>query len=698
MQPPVVSLNAPLPASPQGSGKEPGRVELWLRSLRRHLTDREAVIRTVSRLIQSSPVAWRRCFIYIIVASIVFTCTQVYLAWGETGVRWQNARRVYVAAAMAISLMAFVSLHMQVRGLIGVDGILPFQRHAADKIRRFPPEQQLLHWDSMRSAPCRWAAQALNVLEARWWARGCRRHGDGGAPLQYWFAQPDSGLTDAKLTGLCWIGEATTLFALLSSLTEGNTCECSLLCAALEFALGAARVTCIVAATLAYRILRSATGPFLGLQWDVLILEHNMITVLAALPLLPNAVVPALMLPQQLLGFKLMLGSGVVKRRTRCPRWAASTAMDLHYETQPIPHLVSYYVHNMPHWVHAQECWIAFLIQLFLPFLTFGPRLGRLLAFLGYSALMIAIMCTGCYGFFNLQTLAIALGMLDDSMLPFGMAPSCEPWHPWVVVAVTLVLGAVSLWVASAVGLALLHLPRGLRNVVTLAQDSTAGKIFSWQQNAHDCLYSLGVGHWYGPFGGMTCFRWELIFEISDDRENWRQLEFPYKPGCIDTPPRFMPPGHFARLDWRLWFVPLSMARGCWDMPQWVEGFIAGLLRGSAHVAGLTLARDEIVRSPPVYVRTSVWDYHMRSCDPSVHQCDEVRIKVDERDRGYGLVRGPATKRSPSLGGVSDDSSSASSAHPTEFGKWWYRRRVRMGPVYYLEDGRLNSNWQEGVD
>merc|ERR1719446_275999 len=101
----------------------------------------------------------------------------------------------------------------------------------------------------------------------------------------------------------------------------------------------------------------------------------------------------------------------------------------------------------------------------------------------------------------------------------------------------------------------------------------------------------------------MTTFRWELIFELSSDALTWTQLEFPYKPGCIDTPPQFMPIGHFARLDWRLWFVPLSMGRGFWDMPDWVEGFILQLLRGSEDVAGLTRQGKTISERPPKYVR-----------------------------------------------------------------------------------------------
>merc|ERR1740129_935745 len=170
------------------------------------------------------------------------------------------------------------------------------------------------------------------------------------------------------------------------------------------------------------------------------------------------------------------------------------------------------------------------------------------------------------------------------------------------------------------------------------SRGSAAEKMLIAARGAHDTLHPLGIGHSYGPFAMMTTFRWELIFEMSCDGATWTQIEFPYKPGDIDVRPQWMPVGHFARLDWRLRFVPLGMGRGRWDLPDWVEGFVAQLLKGSAPVARLTTRAAEIVASPPRYVRASVWEYHLSSCDPTVHQCQQVAITCAQRDVGYAAA------------------------------------------------------------
>src|SRR5262249_48823966 len=53
-----------------------------------------------------------------------------------------------------------------------------------------------------------------------------------------------------------------------------------------------------------------------------------------------------------------------------------------------------------------------------LPFFIFGPRLARLVALAGFSGLMLLILLTGNYCFFNLITLALALSLADDGQVP----------------------------------------------------------------------------------------------------------------------------------------------------------------------------------------------------------------------------------------------------------------------------------------
>lgn len=637
--------------------------------MQNHLT-RDMVITTVSTWIQTSPVAWAACFRLISGLVLLHLVAQTWLAFpalseGAAPVRWDTTRRLYLMQIGVTCLAGIVSLHVQVRGLAGTEGIVPFPQYAEEKIRRFPPQEELLSWERFRRGPAAWVSRCLNVLEARAWASRAdlapsrRRVG-----FEAW--------SDEKLSQWCILGELACVVFVSAVVVEGAVIQLPVqgiagigIALLVEVLLGILRVVALLGSTISYRALRGCTGVFTGLQWDSLLLEANMLALPLAMPLLPNCWLPALLLPQQVCVFKCMFGSGVVKRRSRCPRWASSTAMDLHYETQPLPHAVSWYMHKLPHWCHEQECWMAFLVQLPVTFLQWGTWHCRGIAFLAYAVLMAAISSTGSYGFFNCQVLGLAVSILDDSMLPLRLPPPMQ-LPRWPSVLLLPAVSALGLWAACACGLSMLQLPRLTES---LAPSRIAGRAFELASAAHEAARGLGIGHCYGPFATMTTFRWELIFDLSPDGVTWTQLEFPHTPGCIDTRPRWMPLGHFARLDWWLWFLPLALSRGA-ELPHWAEAFVARLLEGSPSVAALT--RHGQLPSAR-YVRLSLWDYHLSSCDPVVHRCSQVLVSSEEQAKAYGKSVCRAPSVSPGV----------------EWGRWWYRRLVRRLGTYSLKDGAL---------
>ncbi|XP_012866733.1 PREDICTED: lipase maturation factor 1 [Dipodomys ordii] len=71
--------------------------------------------------------------------------------------------------------------------------------------------------------------------------------------------------------------------------------------------------------------------------------------------------------------FRIMLGAGLIKvRGDRC--WWDLTCMDFHYETQPVPNPLAYYLHRSPWWLHRFETLGNHVVELLVPFLVF---LGR---------------------------------------------------------------------------------------------------------------------------------------------------------------------------------------------------------------------------------------------------------------------------------------------------------------------------------
>lgn len=140
-------------------------------------------------------------------------------------------------------LVAFVSFHVQIRGLLGDHGVLPvWQSHArvaaaleqSDALGETPsPDTSSTRWERVR----RWVRTRLPRLHHY---------------LQY--------------PSLCWFMRANTRSLLLQSWA-------GLLCAALmTLDLGPSWVHALVC-YVTYLSLRTSSGPFMGLQWDALILE-----------------------------------------------------------------------------------------------------------------------------------------------------------------------------------------------------------------------------------------------------------------------------------------------------------------------------------------------------------------------------------------------------------------------------------------
>jgi hypothetical protein len=112
----------------------------------------------------------------------------------------------------------------------------------------------------------------------------------------------------------------------------------------------------------------------------------------------------------------------------------------------------------------------------------------------------------------------------------------------------------------------------------------------------------------YGAFGSVTRSRFEVVVEGTDadlpgPDATWREYEFKGKPGDPRRmPPQFAP--YHLRLDWLMWFLPLSPLYG----EGWFAPFLARLLEGDRATIAL-LRRDPFPESPPTYLRARLFAY-----------------------------------------------------------------------------------------
>jgi len=112
-----------------------------------------------------------------------------------------------------------------------------------------------------------------------------------------------------------------------------------------------------------------------------------------------------------------MFESGWVKLLSNDVSWHALSALNFHYETQPLPTWIGWYAHQLPAWAQKASTVIMFAIELVIPFLIFTPRRPRQFGSMVLISFQAAIFLTGNYCFFNLLTIALCLLLFDDIAL-----------------------------------------------------------------------------------------------------------------------------------------------------------------------------------------------------------------------------------------------------------------------------------------
>jgi hypothetical protein len=451
-------------------------------------------------------------------------------------------RWLFLRLLGVIYLIAFASLAVQITGLVGEHGLLP--------------AGEFLAW-----AHSNYGSEAYRLL-----------------PTVFWL-----GSGDLALQVVTWSG------IVLSTL----------------LVVGVAPWVTLALLWVLYLSLSVVGQAFLSFQWDALLLETGLLALLwAPFEWWPSVRerMPAL-LPRWLLIFllfKLMFLSGLTKLLSGDPTWRTATALDYHFQTQPLPPWTAWYAQNLSSGVHRVATYIMFGIELGAPWLLFAPRRLRVLRFVGVAALVLlqlGIAATGNYGFFNALALVLCVPVLDDRLLA-GVLPAGKragkPESPGRRAVVTLLAPA-------ALCISLLTMVReGAYTVPTIAG---AGLLPRWSEEVLDVVSPLRSFNGYGLFRVMTTERPELVIEGSNDGSSWLECEFRYKPGSVFRKPAFVAPYH-PRLDWQMWFAALDPNGSA----EWLQSLMSHLRAGTPEVLAL-LGWNPFRGHPPRYIRLARYDY-----------------------------------------------------------------------------------------
>jgi predicted DCC family thiol-disulfide oxidoreductase YuxK len=480
------------------------------------------------------------------------------LLWGKDVRRptyfW--AQRWFLRALGAIYLIAFVSLWVQVDGLVGSDGMSPVHQFLSAVRGQVGP-------DAYRLLPT-----------------------------------------------LCWFNSSDGFLHFLC----GSGVLCSLL-----LIFGIAPALLLVGLFVLYLSLTMAGQDFFSFQWDVLLLETSFLSMFFApwrlwprgLLLWPGS--PPLPTPQvsrvglfllKLLLFKLMLMSGVVKLTSGDDSWWNLTALDYHYWSQPLPTVFGWWADKSPEWFKHFSVAFCLVVEIIVPFFIWAPRRLRLIAAGLLIFLQLAIAITGNYCFFNLLTIALCLLLIDDSVVKrdrsarwnqsAGGRALPERLCVYVGIFVITVTLPVNAWLIFSAFKPLSRPPLALASL-------------------YNRLESFRIVNGYGLFRLMTKDRGEIILEGSSDGIDWLPYEFKWKPGDLKRAPGWCAP-HQPRLDWQMWFAALGTPR---ENP-WLVALIYRLLQGSHEVNGL-LANNPFPDKPPRYIRATFYRYRFTTVDEFRH-------------------------------------------------------------------------------
>eukprot|EP00752_Nemacystus_decipiens_P005434 g4925.t1 len=382
-----------------------------------------------------------------------------------------------------------------------------------------------------------------------------------------------------------------------------RTAAAGLALSLLIMVLGAANVPIIFVLWVLYHTLANVGQHWYGFGWENQLLETAFLAAFAV-PLLslhpfapacpPPAVIPWL---YKWLAFRIMFGAGLIKIRGD-KAWKDLTAMDYHYETQPLPNPISYFLHHAPKKFHRFETAVNHVVELGASWLLLAPV--RLLCMLGggiQTAFQLAIIVSGNLSFLNYLTILPFIWCFDDRSLAWmfpGAARSVTSAAASAAAAPSVVRSGVSWFVVGLVGC--LSAPV-VRNMA------------SKKQSMNRAFEPLRIVNTYGAFGSISKVRPEIIIKgaLEYDGENtaWREYEFRSKPGPLSRPLPWVSPYH-RRLDWCLWIAALGHRR----FSGWFPRFLLKLVDNDREVSKLMKTNPFLGSSPPKYVKADMYRYH----------------------------------------------------------------------------------------
>src|SRR5277367_5842961 len=464
------------------------------------------------------------------------------------------SRWIFLRGLGLIYFSAFYSLHFQIKGLIGPNGVLP----AVDYLQ----------------------VVTASLHSQRFWF----------APSLLWF-----GAGNRALVALCWGGLIAAALVVLNLWPRVSLALCFVF----------------------FLSFISVAQDFSSYQSDGMLLEAGFIALFFAPPgFRPglgklHAPSRASLFLLQWEWFRIYFESGVAKLASGDISWRTLRAMDDYYQNGPLPTWIGWYVQQLPHWFHASAAAYTLITETLIVWMLFLPRRWRIACFCIVTPFEISIILTANYTFLNYLVLLLGVLLLDDRtiewLLPkrirafFGRVDSVEAAAE-VEPATTAEFGWRKIFVpfgkiVSGICLGLVFYSTTAQLIWMLAPSVPIPQApVRW-------LDPSRIANRYGLFAVMTHERYEIEFQGSTDGKTWVAYPFRYKPQAINSAPGIYAP-YQPRFEWNLWFASL----GSWREFRFVIWTEERLIKNDPDVLAL-FAKNPFAEGAPKQVRAVIYQY-----------------------------------------------------------------------------------------
>jgi len=344
---------------------------------------------------------------------------------------------------------------------------------------------------------------------------------------------------------------------------------------------------------------------FYSYGWETQLLEFTFLTFFLVPPLDPRLMKATYPPPRVVIWamrwmlFRLMFGAGMIKiRGDEC--WRDFTCMIYHYETQPNPHPLSYFYHQMPKIFHWGGVLTNHIVELIIPFGLFGPAKVRRICGLITLLFQVILISSGNLSWLNWLTLLMCIPCFDDQFLQrWSFLTRGIKWagSPVAFRKLGFIKKAYMILVILAFSAVVLYL--SYRPAINLISTRQA------MNTSYDGWHLINS---YGAFGSIGKVRGEVIILGTQDpvitpQTQWVEYQFKCAPGDVTRRPCLITPYHY-HLDWQIWFSGMRPEL----QEEWLFRLVVRLLQNEPLIKGM-FAFNPFGENAPKYIKMDLYRY-----------------------------------------------------------------------------------------